>query len=67
MSDTNASQPSSTIHDSEAVPAPGYLEPSDDKRDPYLIDSFEEGDPANPKVRLPRSSAFVGLTSQELV
>ncbi|KAJ6574990.1 major facilitator superfamily domain-containing protein [Mycena capillaripes] len=50
MADNDASQRSSTIHDSEAVPAPGYLEePSDDKRDPYLIDSFEERDPANPK------------------
>ncbi|KAF7339568.1 putative mfs-multidrug-resistance transporter [Mycena sanguinolenta] len=46
MTDT-VSQRSSTIHE-ETVHEKAVM-PSDQK-DPYLIDSFEEGDPANPKV-----------------
>jgi hypothetical protein len=50
----NVSQRSSTVHDPEAITANlGEPPEFDNKTDPYLIDSFEEGDPANPKVRPP--------------
>ncbi|KAJ7932520.1 major facilitator superfamily domain-containing protein [Mycena leptocephala] len=46
----NVSQRSSTVHDPEAITANlGEPPEFDNKTDPYLIDSFEEGDPANPK------------------
>ena len=68
----HASHRSSTINQTDEATGMvrGYLDstkPSDEKAniDPYLIDSFEEGDPSNPKVSLGASEMVQDIYSSK--